>query len=75
MSAHHWPALREEDRWLTDAMEARLRAGNRTPDELRARARELREQAERSGINGVRDAVLALAEQYEEEAAARLAAR
>lgn len=52
-----WPALLDEDRWLTPAMDERLRTSERSPDEMRARARELREQ--------VRDAALALAERYQ----------
>jgi hypothetical protein len=75
MSARPWPNLRDEDRWLASAMEERLHASERSPSEMRARARELREQAERSDIKGVRDAALALAERYEEEAATRLGAR
>lgn len=75
MPARPWPALRDEDRWLTAVMEERLRMSERSPDEMRARARELREQAEQSDIKGVRDAALALAERYEEAAAARLGAR
>lgn len=56
-------------------MEERLRTSDRTRDEMQARARELREQAEQSDVQGVRDAALALAERYEEAAAARLSAR
>ncbi len=56
-------------------MEKRLSAGSRNPDEMRARARELREQAEQSDVKGFRDAALALAERYEEAATARLGAR
>jgi len=75
MPARNWPSLREEDRWLTEAMEERLHSSDRTPDELWGRARELRDQAEQSDTKGVRDAALALAERYEEEAASRSAAR
>lgn len=75
MPARPWPPLRDEDRWLTAAMEERLRTSDRTPDEMRERARELREQAEQSDVEGVRDAALALAERYEEAAAAGLSAR
>lgn len=74
MAARSWPDLRNEDRWLTGAMEGRIHASDQSPDEMRSRARELREQAEQSDIKGVRDAALALAERYEEEAAARLGA-
>ena len=70
-----WPTLRDEDRWLTAAMEERLSAGTRSPDEMRARARELRERAEQSDIKAFRDAALALAERYEEAATARLGTR
>jgi transposase len=75
MSVRPWPTLRDEDRWLTTAMEKRLSAGSRNPDEMRARARELREQGEQSDVKGFRDAALALAERYEEAATARLGAR
>jgi hypothetical protein len=56
-------------------MEERLSAGTRSPDEMRARARELRERAEQSDIKAFRDAALALAERYEEAATARLGTR
>lgn len=56
-------------------MEERLSAGGQSPDEMRARAAELREQAEQSDIEGVRAAALALAERYEEAAAASVGAR
>jgi hypothetical protein len=75
MSAGAWPDLRSEDRWLTHAMEERLHTSAQSPDEMRARARELRVRAEQSDAKGVRDAALALAERYEEQAAACLAAR
>lgn len=68
-----WPSLREDDRWLTTAMEERLSYSTMSPDDMRARARELREQADASDIDGVRNGALALAERYEQEAAARAA--
>lgn len=68
-----WPSLREEDRWLTTTMEERLSDSTMSPDDMRARARELREQADASDIDGVRKAALALAERYEHEAGARVA--
>jgi hypothetical protein len=67
--------LRNEDRWLLAAMEERLRDSAQSPEQLRARAHELRAHAEQSDIKGVRDASLALAGRYEDTAAARLAAR
>jgi hypothetical protein len=75
VASHPWPDLRDEDRWLTAAIEGRFRTSERSPDELRARAREPRDQAEQTDVKGVRDAALALAERYEEAAAARLGAR
>ncbi len=56
-------------------MEKRLRETSQTPTELRARARELRVEAEQTDLKGIQDAALALAERYEEAAAARVAAR
>jgi hypothetical protein len=41
---------------------------------MRARAHELRVEAQRSDVKGIRDAKLALAAQYDQAAAARLAA-
>lgn len=70
-----WPSLREEDRWLLEAMEERLSATGMSPEEMRACARELREQAAQSEIDGAREAALALAERYEHEAASRAGAR
>jgi hypothetical protein len=75
VSTSPWPSLHDEDRWLLAAMEDQLRDGTQSPEQLQARARELRAQAEQSDIKGVRDASLALAGHYEEAAAARLAAR
>jgi hypothetical protein len=53
-------------------MEERLESTTQSPDELSARAAELRAEAERTDIEGFRDAVLALAERYE-QTASRLA--
>ncbi|MDQ6775322.1 MAG: hypothetical protein M3071_03670 [Actinomycetota bacterium] len=75
MSTDRWPALREEDRWLIGAMEDRLLESTRSPGELRARAGELRAEANRTDVKGVRDASLALAERYEDAAAARRGSR
>lgn len=50
-----------------------LRSTSQSPDELRARARELRALPERTGVREFREAALALAERYEAEASARLA--
>lgn len=54
-------------------MEEQLEMTKQAPEELSARAKELRRQAEEMDIKGFRDAAIALAERYEEAAAARLA--
>ncbi len=64
----------DEDRWLTEAMERRLRESSQSPEQLRSRASELRAEAEQSDVRGVRDAALALAERYEQTASERLSA-
>jgi hypothetical protein len=74
MDARPWPTLHEEDRWLTDAMERRLRDSTQDAEQLHARARELRAEAGQSHIKGMRDAALALAEHYERAATTRLSA-
>jgi hypothetical protein len=66
--------LHDEDRWLAELMDRRLRESTQSTEEMRARARELRAQAEQSEIKGARDAALALADRYEQAAAARLSA-
>ncbi len=71
MAARPWPALRDEDRWLAEAMERRLRDSTQSPEDMRARARELRAEAEQSDVRGIRDATLALADRYEQAAATR----
>lgn len=74
MPAPPWPELNEDDQWLIGAMERRLRESKRTSEQLRARASELRVQAEQTDIKGIRDASLALAAHYEHAAAERLVA-
>lgn len=66
--------LQNEDRWLTDAMERRLRDSTQSAEQLRARARDLRAEAEQTDAKGIRDATLALAERYEQAATVRLSA-
>jgi hypothetical protein len=68
MDVRPWPTLRQEDRWLTDAMEEQLRESPQSADQLLARAAELRAQAEQSELKGLRDASLALADRYEQAA-------
>jgi len=41
MDVRPWPALPDEDRWLADTMDRRLRESTQTAEQLRSRAREL----------------------------------
>lgn len=74
MDVRAWPALRDEDHWLTDAMERRLSESTQSAEQLRARARDLRAEAEQTDVRGIRNAALALAERYEQAATVRLSA-
>lgn len=74
MDVRPWPPLREEDRWLAELMDQRLRETTQSAEDLRARAAELRAQADQSELKGMRDAALALADRYEQAAASRLTA-
>ena len=60
-------------RWAIEFMEERFERTTQTPQELRARGEELRAQAAETDIVGYREAALALADRYEEAAAARIA--
>ena len=73
MAAHPWPEVPEEQRWALELMEERLEQTSQPPQQLSARAGELRAQAEATEIKGFREAALALADRYEQAAAARLA--
>lgn len=73
MSAHPWPEIADEHRWSIELMEELLEQTEQPPRELSARAEELRAQAAQTDIEGYRDAALALADRYEQAAAARLA--
>ena len=75
MSLAPWPEVREEDQWLIGLMEQLLEETAQSPEQLRARAEVLRAEAARGRAGGDRDAVLALADRYEQSAAARLGAR
>jgi hypothetical protein len=73
---HPWPPLAEEDQWLIGLMEELLADGFHGEDELRARAKALREEARAAEFeDGYLQAVLALADRYEAAAAARAGAR
>jgi hypothetical protein len=73
MAAHPWPDIPDEQRWSLELMEERLERTSQPPRELSARAEELRAEAAQTDIDGYRDAALALADRYEQAAAARLA--
>jgi len=62
-----------DSRWALELMRERLEHTKQTPEELSERATELRRQASETDVAAHRDAALALAERYEEAAAARLA--
>lgn len=66
-----WPQLNQDDKWIADVLEDTFANTSQTPEALRARAAELRDDAERTDIPGVRRASLQLAERYEQAAAAR----
>ena len=70
-----WPKIPQEDQWLIELMEERFEKTDLPPEQLRARAEELRAQAEQGQAGGDRDAALALADRYEQAAAARVARR
>jgi hypothetical protein len=71
MALKPWPNVVDEHRWSIELMEELLENTERTPEQLRSRAAELREQAGPSDSKGEREALLALADRYE-QAAARL---
>src|SRR5437867_13390124 len=71
-SVRPWPKVPEEDHWIIELMEERFGRTSQSPQQLRARAKELYAEAEQAEIGGHRDALLALADRYEQAAAARL---
>jgi hypothetical protein len=71
-SPRRWPKLREEDQWLIELMEELLADPRQSSDQLMARARELRAEAEHDDV--YRETTLVLADRYELAARARLAA-
>lgn len=73
MALRPWPDVPEEHRWVSEAMEESFSKSTRSPEEMGARARELREYAAGQGPYSGRDAALELADRWEAEAAARLA--
>lgn len=73
MAIHPWPDVPDKHRWALELMEERLEQTTQPARELLARADELRAQAAQTDIEGYREAALALADRYEQAAAARLA--
>jgi hypothetical protein len=73
MAVHPWPDIPDEQRWSIELMEELLEQTEQPPRELSACAEELCAQAAQTDIEGYRDAALALADRYEQAAAARLA--
>jgi ribosomal protein L17 len=72
MASRPWPDIPDEQRWSLELMEERLERTAQPARELSARADELRTQAAQTDIEGYREAALALADRYEQAAAARL---
>jgi RPA family protein len=73
MAPQPWPDLPTKHRWVLEQMEERLEKTSQPARELSARADELRAQAAQTDIDGYREAALALADRYDQVAAARLA--
>ena len=73
-SVRPWPNVAEEDQWVIELMEERFEKTPKSPEQLRARAKELYAQAEHAEP-GRRDALLALADRYGATADARLSRR
>jgi len=75
-SLDRWPQLTEDERWIAEHFEATFADPAVSSEDLRARAAELRDDAERAAdLPAVRRASLQMAERYEEAAAARPAVR
>ena len=74
-SVRPWPQVAEEDQWIIELMEERFEKTPLSPEQLRARAEELRTQAEQGPAGGDKDARSALADRYDEAAAKRPTAR
>ena len=73
MEIHPWPEILDDHQWVIESLEERFENTDESPEELADRAGELRGQAERSELDGQRDALLALADRYEAAAARRAA--
>lgn len=69
MAVRPWPDFPEEDQWVLRRIEEQIAESAQSPAQMRARATELRERAAEVGRFGGQDALLAVAERYEEAAA------
>jgi hypothetical protein len=72
-AAENWPDVDPQARWATDLMDELLQTTTQTPEELLARAHDLRAKAAATDIDGFRSGYLKVANRYEQTAAARLA--
>jgi hypothetical protein len=70
MSREAWPTVPEDQRWVIEEIEEMLAESTQTPGQLIDRAEELRAKARATDIQGFREAWLALADRYQETAAA-----
>jgi hypothetical protein len=61
-----WPETTSEGRWAIGVLEELLQSPDESPEELRERAHELRDEAERTEIPGHAEVALALADRYEQ---------
>lgn len=66
-----WPKVDKEDQWIIELMDERLERTTQSPEKLHARAQELYAEAVHADAGGHRDALLALADRYEQAATAR----
>ena len=48
-----WPKVAEEDQWIIELMEERFERTSRSPEQLRARARELYAESAQAEIGAV----------------------
>jgi hypothetical protein len=70
-SVERWPGVAPEYRWATELFDELMETTDQTPAQLRARAAELRAQAQATDASGHRGAGMMLADRYEAAAATR----
>jgi hypothetical protein len=74
MTSRPLAAVHDEYRQMRELMDELPADSSQSPEGMRARAAELREEAEACRIKGEREAALALADRYECAATSRLSA-